>query len=94
MADTHIVERTERSGSSAGMMLGIVALVLILVVAFFMFGGFGRMTGGNPGQTNVNVPSQTQPQSAPNINVPRQIDVNVNQPAPQAPQAPSGGQGR
>jgi hypothetical protein len=85
MADT-IVERDSSSGVGTGMVMGIVAVLLVVVVmGFFVFGGFGRMTGGNPGQTNVNVPSQGAPQGGPNINVPRSIDVNVNQPA-----APSG----
>jgi hypothetical protein len=72
-----------------GMIVGLLVLVVVAVMAFFMFGGGpGRFAGGPApaGQTNVNVPAQ-QPQapSAPNIQVPRQIDVNVNQPAQQAP---------
>jgi len=79
---------------ASGMVLGIVLLLLVAIVAlFFVFGGPARFTGGTttaPSQTNVNVPAQ-QPQSGPNINVPRQIDVKVNQqpaqqqPAPQQP---------
>jgi len=88
MAD-RIVE-TRESGTGTGMVLGIVIVLLVaVVVAFFVFaGGANRFAGGNstPNQTNVNVPQQQQPQqpSAPNVNVPRQIDVNVNpgQPAP------------
>lgn len=78
----------ERSGTGTGMILGVVVVLLIVVVFalfFFLFGGPGRFASGTPSQTNVNVPSQQQPASGPNINVPRQIDVNVNQPAQQAP---------
>ncbi len=98
MAEHHYVERTESgSGMAAGMILGIVVLLLVAVMALFFI--FGRTRGAGPttappGQTNVNVPSQQQPNNAPNIQVPRQIDINVNQPqAPaQAPaQEPAGG---
>ena len=103
MAEHHYVERTERSsGTGAGMVIGIVVLLLVaVIVLFFVFGG-NRMGGtavAPGGQTNVNVPSQSNPPSGgPNIQVPRQIDVNVNAPAQQAPaqqapaqQAPAGG---
>lgn len=96
MADT-IVERDSSGGMGTGMVMGIVAVLLVVVVmGFFVFGGFGRMTGGNPGQTNVNVPSQGAPQGAPqsgpNINIPRSIDVNVNQPAAPPAAQPAPGQ--
>lgn len=98
MADHHVVERSD-SGVGMGVVLGIVLVLLVAVIAlFFAFGGPARFAGGAPSQTNVNVPAQQQPQSAPNVQVPRQIDVNVNQPpAQQAPaqppaqQAPAGG---
>ncbi len=94
MAEHVIVER--ESGTNTGVMLGIVTVVLIAVVAlFFVFGGPGRFAGGQaPNNTNVNVPAQgQQPQAAPAINIPKQIDVNVNQPGQQAPapQAPASG---
>lgn len=92
MADI-IVDRTDH-GVGTGMVMGIVIVGLAMVVAlFFVFGGPGRFMGGSgtPSQTNVNVPAQTQPQSAPLITIPREIEVNINQqPAPQAPvQAPA-----
>ncbi len=97
MADHLIVER-ERSGTSTGVMAGIlVAALLGVVVLFFVFGGPGRFAGSQaatPNNTNVNVPAQgQQPAAAPNINIPKQIDVNVNPPGQQAPapQAPASG---
>lgn len=101
---THPVERVEHdsgAGTATGMIVGILLVLLIAILAlFFFFGGPARFAGSSntapapAGQTNVNVPAQNAPpqQSAPNINVPRQIDVNVNQPPPAAPQVPSGGQ--
>ncbi len=101
MRDHLVVERSQ-SGVGIGMVLGILALMLVVaVIALFAFGGPTRFMGGGPSQTNVNVPAQQQPQSAPNVQLPRQIDVNINQPAqqapaapqaPVAPQAPTGGQ--
>jgi len=91
MAEHHIVEHRDTS-SSTGAMLGIAFVLLLVVVAlFFAFGGPSRfVSSGTPNQTNVNVPAQnqpqSQPQSGPNINVPRQIDVNVNQQPPPAQQ--------
>lgn len=97
MADHTIVERREGgSGMAMGLMFGLV-LVVVAIVAFFLFtGGPGRSVGAPApaGQTNVNMPAVQQPaQGGPNIQVPRQIDVNVN--APQAPAAPAqGGSGQ
>lgn len=96
MAEHRIVEHRDTTGSGTGaMLIGLAIVGLLVVVAlFFAFGGPGRFVGGpaTPNQTNVNVPPQSQPQTAPNINVPRQIDVNVNQQAPAqqpAQQAPA-----
>ena len=89
MAERQVVEHRQ-SGAASGVVIGLlVALVVAVVVVFFMFaGGPGRFTGySNPSQTNVNVPAQQQP--GPNIEIPRQVDVNVNQPAPQAPAQPA-----
>jgi predicted metalloprotease len=86
----HIVERSD-SGVATGMVLGIVVVALAVIVAlFFVFGGPGRFLGGSaaPSQTNVNVPAQSQPQNAPNITIPREIDININQQA--APAQPTG----
>ena len=89
--DTYVERRTDDgAGMASGMVLGIVVILLVAIVAlFFVFGGPSRFAGNSatPNQTNVNVPSQQQPNpqnnSAPNINVPRQIDVNINQPPAQ-----------
>jgi len=93
----HIVEHRDtvvehrETDSGAGAVLGIVFVLLLVVVAlFFALGGPSRFVSapGTPNQTNINVPSQSQPQTQPQnpaINVPRQIDINVNQPAQQAP---------
>ncbi len=94
MAEHHVVERVERddtgSGMAGGLIIGLILLLFIAVLAFFVFGGGpGRFAGApaQPGQTNVNVPAQNQP-SGPNVQVPRQIDVNVNAPQAPAQQAP------
>ena len=92
MAHEHYVERVERSdaGAGTGMVVGILMVVLVALIAlFFIFGGPGRFTAP-AGQTNVNVPAQTQPNSGPNVEVPRNIDINVN-PGGQSGN-PSGGQ--
>ncbi len=85
-----IVEHRNERGMGAGIMLGILAVGIVVIVAlFFLFGGPGRFVGpGASGQTNVNVPAQSQPQTGPSINVPKQIDVNINQ-QPVAPAAPA-----
>lgn len=85
MAEHHVVvDRGDSGGMGAGLILGVMAVVLLAVVAFFViFGNVGRPAAG--GQTNVNAPTQSQPapqaapQSGPNINIPPQVDVNVNQ---------------
>jgi hypothetical protein len=71
-----------------GLIVGILVVLVAVVVAFFLFSGFGRSATGNAGQTNVNVPAQNAPAGGPNINVPRQIDINVNQPSAPAPSNP------
>lgn len=105
---THHVERVEHdtgAGTATGMIVGILLVLMVAILAlFFFFGGPARFAGSSapasapPGQTNVNVPQNSPPQgqSGPNVQIPRQIDVNVNQPPPQAPapQPPSGGSGQ
>jgi hypothetical protein len=96
----HVVVDKSDSGAGTGMIVGVLlALILGAVVLFFVFGGPGRFAGQatTPSNTNVNVPAQQQPQQPqqPAINVPKQIDVNVNQPPAQQPsgqqQAPAPG---
>jgi hypothetical protein len=90
MADI-IVDRTDR-GTSTGIVLGLVLVgVAVIVALFFVLGVPSRFTSGSgtPSQTNVNVPAQSQPQTAPNITIPRQIDVNINQPPAAAPAQPA-----
>jgi hypothetical protein len=94
--DHHYVERVEtRDSGNYGVIIAaaLVLLVVMAVVFFTLLGGASRFGSTTPSQTNVNVPAQQQPQqpSGPNIQVPRQIDVNVNAPAQQAPaqQAPA-----
>jgi hypothetical protein len=98
----HYVERTESgAGTATGVIVGILVVLFLGILALFLFfGGPGRFVGGTtiPSQPNTNVnvqpPGQSQP-SGPNINVPRQIDINVNQPPAQQqpmqqqPQAPA-----
>ncbi len=80
-----------------GVVLGIVAVLVVAVLAvFLMAGGPGRFMGSAaPNQTNVNVPAANVPAQpapvVPQINIPPKIDVNLNQQPPQAPagQAPA-----
>jgi hypothetical protein len=89
----HVVVEHRDSGTNNGVMVGIIAVALIAIVGlFFVFGGPARFAGGQAqtpnNTTNVNVPAQSQqPPSGPNITIPKQIDVNINQPGQQAPAA-------
>lgn len=92
MAEHHFVE-IERGGSGIGtaLVLGLViALMVALISVFFVFGNPSRFMGSStPNQTNVNMPSLGQPQNGVNIEVPRQIDININPPAQAPPLAPA-----
>lgn len=66
----HDVHHNDTSGSSLGLVVGIV---LIAILALFLFYFFGR--GFNFGGT-----------TNPGISVPEQVDVNVNQPGGQGGQ--------
>ena len=88
--ETHTyVERDDTgSGVATGMVIAIVAVLLIGLVALFLFfGGPGRFVGGTtnpPNNTNINVqPPQPQAPAAPNINVqpPAAPNINVQPPA-------------
>ena len=90
MAQGPLVERSNSGGGMAsGVIVGIVAVVaVVLVVALFMvLGGnsrFAQAPAVAPNTTtNVTVPAQQPVPVAPQINVPRTIDINVNQPAAQ-----------
>ena len=88
MRDHLVVERSE-SSVGIGVVLGIVVGVLLFaIIALFAFGGPPRFVGGAPSGTNANAPAQQQPQSAPSVQGPGQVNINVDQPAPQAPVAP------
>lgn len=53
------------SSTAMGIMIGIIMLIVVAAIALYFF-GTGRLFGG---------PSTT---STPQINVPKQVDVNVN----------------
>ena len=103
MREHTYVERDESgSGVATGMVIAIVAILLVGVVALFLFfGGPGRFVGTTnpqnpPANTNINVqPPQSQPQPAPNINVqppsnpPPAPNVNINPPSNPNPAPPS-----
>jgi hypothetical protein len=95
----HYVEHTDSgTGVATGMVLAIVGILLIGILALFLFfGGPGRFVGGTtapPSNTNVNVPApaQSQPQTGPQINVPPRVDINVQNPS-QGTQNQNPGQG-
>jgi flagellar basal body-associated protein FliL len=96
MAEHQIIEHTDRStGIGTGMIIGILLVLLTGVVVMFLFlGGAGRFVGSAaptaPNTTNVNVapPALAQPQSGPQINIPREIQINLNQPPVQVQVAP------
>lgn len=88
---------SDSSGNGIGMILG--ALLILLVAFLFFVYGLPMMRGGSssapapqPNNTEINMP---QPESnnggtqVPQINIPDQIDVNVNNPGNS--QAPQGG---
>lgn len=73
LGEHYIVEHRD-SGSGTGVVLGIGFLLIVVAVAlFFVLGGPTRLIS-----SPVAPPNQT------NINVPRQIDININ-PGQQAP---------
>ena len=92
--NTTVVDDRRDSSMGTGMVLGIVAALLVVVLAVFLIaGGPGRFMSASPSQTNVNVPAGNAPAqpaapAGPQINIPPKIDLNVNQ-QPQAPQAPA-----
>jgi hypothetical protein len=85
MSETQPIERVvvHHSGPGTGMILGIVVAILAIGVLAFVFIGQPGRGAGTPSQ---NIQNQTQPSapiSAPAIEIPRQIDVNINAPAQQ-----------
>lgn len=50
--DTVVVEN-DRNRSPLGWIIGL-AIVVILIILFFSYGGFGLFTGGNGGSTTNN----------------------------------------
>jgi hypothetical protein len=96
MAQHPYIEHVDRrSGLGTGVIVGAFLVLIVGVVALFLyFGGPGRLIGGTaptaPSTTNVNVapPAQAQPQVPPQINIPREIDINLNQPPAQVPVTP------
>ena len=89
MEHRHYVEHTDSgTGVATGVVLAVVGILLIGILALFLFfGGPGRFASGTttapPNNTNVNVPApaQSQPQPAPQINVPPRVDINVQNPS-------------
>ena len=96
MAEHQYIERVDRrSGLGTGMIVGTFLVLLVGVVALFLyFGGPGRLIGETapaaPNTTNTNVApaAQAQPQVPPQINIPRALDINLNQPPAQVPVTP------
>src|SRR5438309_1528681 len=76
------VERRGSGMNSGLIVLTVLALLAAAVGLFVMAGGPARFGGAaGPSQTNINVPAPAA-QTVPQINLPGQIDVNINtQPA-------------
>lgn len=76
---------SESSGGSAGIMLAVVVLVIVLLGLFFYYGGTGG--GGNstapaPDVNTTEIQNEVvpdQPSGDVNVDVPDEIDVNVEQ---------------
>lgn len=69
MADTE-VRQTNTGDGGTNWILVILALVLVVLIAWFLF------AGGRSQPTNVEV--ETPQADAPEVEVPEQIDVNIN----------------
>ncbi|MBP7832686.1 MAG: hypothetical protein KA035_02845 [Candidatus Levybacteria bacterium] len=65
----HVAHDTS-SSNAMGFIMGIAVLVVLAILAFYFFGASGIFGGVT---NNVDTGS-----SAPQVDVPRQVDVNVN----------------
>ena len=88
MAEHQYIEHVDRRS-----IVGTFLVLLVGVVALFLyFGGPGRLIGETapaaPNTTNFNVAPAAQPQVPPQINIPRALDINLNQPPAQVPVTP------
>lgn len=63
------------TGGGMGMILGVILVVIVLAL-FFVFGRSALNSTGGGGETPTN---QTGGNSGPTLNVPDEIDVNVQQ---------------
>jgi hypothetical protein len=69
----YVEERPVREGSNSGMVIvAILVVAVLLLVAWMAFGRGGTTDGGNT--VDVNVPQA----EAPSINVPENVNVDVN----------------
>lgn len=82
MAEVQVNQNAPRPAGSGGggggaWVLALVAVVLVLLVVWFFF----ARNGGNRDQGPDKVDVEVHQPDAPKIDVPKDIDVNVNPPA-------------
>ncbi len=76
-----VIERDSSAGASMGILFGaLLAILVVGVILWVAFAGRGLPTGGGQGANpTINIDREAPANNVPSINIPRQIDINVNQ---------------